>query len=101
MKLLPYNPTFFAGSNAVFTCNAQSAIGVQWYINGTQYTSIGIEFSEIVGIGVLRINSISIKFNQTSVQCEVDMLHRMQRSSINHIMVQGKCVIKVVVSHKL
>ena len=89
MELVPHRAVYFAKSNALYTCNVDNAIGVQWYFNGTLQDSNNTVFSSLIGVGVLRINNISLKFNSTSIECEGVYNDGMARSVAGFMLVQG------------
>ena len=86
---MPHQAVYFATRNAVYTCNVDNALDVQWYFNGTMQ-HFNNTYNSDFGVGVMKIYNISIKFNSTSIECEgVYSNNGVARSVAGFIFVQG------------
>ncbi len=91
---------FIPGDNPIYNCGSSSGAitiaSVEWFINGTQLedlslTNVETVFVELSRQGSLRFNNLSVKYNNTNIQCRATLSNGETVDSNNvALLVQGE-----------
>ncbi len=88
---------FNSGENPIYNCVSSSAIitSVEWLINGTRLqdlslTNVVTEFSQLSRRATLVFTMVSVKYNNTNIQCRATLSNGETVDSSNStLLVQG------------
>ncbi len=88
---------FNSGDNPIYNCASSSATitSVEWLLNGTRFedlslTNVETEFIQLSRRATLVFNSVSVKYNNTNIQCRATLDNGETVDSSNStLLVQG------------